>query len=67
MSLSQEQAAFLRDMCKLVEYASSQGFMVTPLAKERRRSFEITYLGVKVHRPLSPHPKPMPPTGAFFI
>ena len=31
------------------------GFLlVTPLAKERRRSFEITYLGVKVHRPLSP-------------
>ena len=30
MSLSQEQAAFLRDMCRLVEFASSQGFMVTP-------------------------------------
>lgn len=31
------------------------GFLlVTPLARERRRSFEITYLGVKVHRPLSP-------------
>ena len=29
MSLSQEQAAFLLDCCKLVQYATSQGFMVT--------------------------------------
>ena len=29
MSLSQEQAAFLLDACKLIEYATSQGFAVT--------------------------------------
>lgn len=29
MSLSQEQAAFLLDACKLIEYATAQGFMVT--------------------------------------
>jgi len=29
MSLSQEQAAFLLDACKLIEYASAQGFTVT--------------------------------------
>jgi hypothetical protein len=29
MSLSQEQAAFLLDMCKLIQYATDQGFMVT--------------------------------------
>jgi hypothetical protein len=29
MSLSQEQAAFLLDACKLIVYATEQGFMVT--------------------------------------
>ena len=29
MSLSQEQAEFLLDACKLIEYATSLGFMVT--------------------------------------
>lgn len=29
MSLSQEQADFLLDACKLIEYATAQGFMVT--------------------------------------
>ena len=29
MSLSQEQAAFLLDACKLIQYATQQGFMVT--------------------------------------
>ena len=44
------------------------GFLlVTPLARERRRSFEITYLGVKVHRPLSPLKTSNAPVGAFLI
>lgn len=29
MSLSQEQAAFLTDACKLIQYATEQGWMVT--------------------------------------
>lgn len=29
MSLSQEQAAFLLDACKLIAYATEQGFVVT--------------------------------------
>lgn len=29
MSLSQEQAAFLLDACKLIQHATEQGFMVT--------------------------------------
>ena len=29
MSMSQEQAAFLLDMCKLIQHATEQGFMVT--------------------------------------
>jgi hypothetical protein len=29
MSLSTEQAAFLLDMCKLIQYATDQGFKVT--------------------------------------
>jgi hypothetical protein len=29
MSLSTEQAAFLLDMCKLIQYATDQGFVVT--------------------------------------
>jgi hypothetical protein len=29
MSLSTEQAAFLLDACKLIQYATDQGFMVT--------------------------------------
>ena len=29
MSLSTEQAAFLLDACKLIKYATEQGFMVT--------------------------------------
>lgn len=29
MSLSQEQAAFLLDVCKLIEHATLQGWMVT--------------------------------------
>jgi hypothetical protein len=29
MSLSQEQAAFLLDACKLIQYATEQGFVVT--------------------------------------
>ncbi len=53
------------------------GFLlVTPLARERRRSFEITYLGVKVHRPLSPprsilnqvkKPEILTDSGFFFL
>jgi len=30
MRLSEHQAAFLLDFCKLVQYATSLGFMVTP-------------------------------------
>ena len=48
MSLSQEQAAFLRDMCKLVEYASSQGFLVT--AGELYRTPEQQEIYVKTGR-----------------
>jgi len=29
MSLSQEQAAFLLDVCKLIQHATSEGWMVT--------------------------------------
>jgi len=29
MSLSQEQAAFLLDACKLIQHATEQGFMIT--------------------------------------
>ena len=29
MSLAQEQAAFLLDACKLIQYATEQGFTVT--------------------------------------
>jgi hypothetical protein len=29
MSLSTEQAAFLLDACKLIQFATDQGFMVT--------------------------------------
>ena len=29
MSLNQEQAAFLLDVCKLIEFATAQGFVVT--------------------------------------
>ena len=29
MSLSQEQAAFLMDACKLIQYATEQGWTVT--------------------------------------
>jgi hypothetical protein len=29
MSLAQEQAAFLLDVCKLIQYATDKGFMVT--------------------------------------
>ena len=29
MSLSTEQAAFLLDACKLIQYATEQGFVVT--------------------------------------
>jgi len=29
VSVVQDQAAFLLDMCKLVEYATQQGFVVT--------------------------------------
>ena len=29
MSLSQEQAAFLLDVCKLIQYATEQGWVVT--------------------------------------
>jgi hypothetical protein len=29
MSLSQEQAAFLLDACKIIQYATEQGFVVT--------------------------------------
>lgn len=38
MSLSQEQAAFLLDACKLIQYATEQGFMVT--GGELMRSIE---------------------------
>lgn len=48
MSLVQEQAAFLRDVGRLVEYASSQGFVVT--AGEMYRPFEQQQLYVKTGR-----------------
>ena len=48
MSLSQEQAAFLRDMGKLVEFATSQGFLVT--AGELYRTPEQQEIYVKTGR-----------------
>ena len=38
MSLSQEQAAFLLDACKLIQYATEQGFMVRLTDKMSRLS-----------------------------
>ena len=48
MSLSQEQAAFLLDACKLIEYATAQGFMVT--GGELARTPEQQALYVKTGR-----------------
>ena len=48
MSLSQEQAAFLLDMGKLVKFATAQGFMVT--AGELYRTPEQQQLYVKTGR-----------------
>jgi len=48
MSLSQEQAAFLLDMCKLIQHATEQGFMVT--GGELARTPEQQALHVKAGR-----------------
>ena len=48
MSLSQEQAAFLLDACKLVQYATEQGWMVT--GGELSRTPEQQALHVKAGR-----------------
>jgi peptidoglycan L-alanyl-D-glutamate endopeptidase CwlK len=48
MSLSQEQAAFLLDACKLIQYATEQGFMVT--GGELARTPEQQALHVKAGR-----------------
>ena len=48
MSLSEEQAAFLLDACKLIEYATAQGFMVT--GGELSRTPEQQALYVKTGR-----------------
>ena len=48
MSLSQEQAAFLLDTCKLIQYATEQGFMVT--GGELARTPEQQALHVKAGR-----------------
>ena len=48
MSLSKEQAAFLLDMGKLVEFATSQGFLVT--AGELYRTPEQQAIYVKTGR-----------------
>jgi len=48
MSLSQEQAAFLLDACKLIQYASEQGWMVT--GGELARTVEQQAIYVKTGR-----------------
>ena len=48
MSLMQEQAAFLLDMCKLVQFATQQGFTVT--AGEMYRTPEQQQMYVKTGR-----------------
>jgi len=48
MSLMQEQAAFLLDVCKLVQFATSQGFTVT--AGEMYRTPEQQQMYVKTGR-----------------
>jgi hypothetical protein len=48
MSLSTEQAAFLLDMCKLIQYATDQGFVVT--GGELARTPEQQALHVKAGR-----------------
>ena len=44
MSLSQEQAAFLLDACKLIQYATEQGFMVTGGELTRTPEQQAIYL-----------------------
>ena len=48
MSLMTEQAAFLLDVCKLVQYATQQGFVVT--AGEMYRTPEQQEVYVKTGR-----------------
>ena len=48
MSLVQEQAAFLQDFCKLIEFATQQGFVVT--AGELARTPEQQALYVRSGR-----------------
>ena len=48
MSLAKEQAAFLLDVCKLIQYATDQGFMVT--GGELARTPEQQALHVKAGR-----------------
>lgn len=48
MSLSREQAAFLLDACKLIQYSTEQGFMVT--GGELSRTVEQQALHVKAGR-----------------
>lgn len=48
MNLVQEQAEFLIDFCKLIEYATSQGFTVT--AGELLRPVEMQQIYVKTGR-----------------
>jgi hypothetical protein len=48
MSLNTEQAAFLLDVCKLIQYATEQGFMVT--GGELTRTLEQQEFYVKTGR-----------------
>ena len=57
MSLSNEQAAFLLDACKLIEYATAQGFMVT--GGELARTPEQQALHVKAGRSKTMHSIPL--------
>lgn len=44
MSLVPEQAAFLRDVCKLIQYASDHGFVVTGGELERKTEMQQIYM-----------------------
>lgn len=48
MSLSAEQAAFLLDACNLIQFATSQGFMVT--GGELQRPLEMQQIYVRTGR-----------------
>ena len=44
MPLANEQAAFLLDVCKLIPYATSLGFMITGGELERRIEMQEIYI-----------------------